>query len=60
MTAIILYTVRQVSDATGIGEISIRKAINQGNLVALRLGKSVRIRPADLEAWIESFGKVIQ
>ena len=58
MTAVLL-TVRNVADATGLSELTIRKAINEGALPAKRIGKSVRIRPVDLDAWVEALESVI-
>ena len=49
----VLLTVRQVADATGVGEPRIRDEINKGRLPAKRIGVSVRVRPEDLDAWID-------
>jgi excisionase family DNA binding protein len=48
-----LLTVRHVADATGVGEPRIRDEVNKGRLAAKRIGVSVRVRPADLDAWID-------
>jgi len=37
-----------------LSERTIRRAIAAGDLPAYKVGKSVRIRRADLEAWLES------
>ena len=48
-----LLTVRQVADSVGVGEPRIRDEINKGRLVAVRIGTSIRVRPAELDAWID-------
>lgn len=53
MTAVVLLTVRQVADATGLGQAKIRKEINEGRLPAKRIGVDIRVRPVDLDEWID-------
>jgi len=53
MTAVVLLTVRQVADATGLGQAKIRKEINAGRLPAKRIGVDIRVRPVDLDEWID-------
>jgi excisionase family DNA binding protein len=48
-----LLTVRQVADSVGVGEPRIRLEINQGRLLAVKLGVSIRVRPEDLAEWIK-------
>ena len=59
MTAVLL-TVRNVSDSTGLSELTIRKAISAGQLTAKRVGKSIRVRPVDLDLWVESLENVTE
>ena len=54
----VLLTVRNVSDSTGLSELTIRKAINAGTLIAKRVGKSIRVKPSDLDLWVESLENV--
>jgi excisionase family DNA binding protein len=47
-------TVPQAAEASQLSEWTLRREINAGRLVACRIGRCIRIRPADLEAWQES------
>lgn len=47
-------TVPEASELAHLSEWTLRKEIREGRLVACRVGKCVRLRPADLEAWMES------
>ena len=53
-----LLTVRNVSDRTGLSESTIRTAVNKGELLAKKYKSRIRIRPADLAAWIDSMENV--
>ena len=55
-----LLTVRQVADSVGVGEPRIRLEINQGRLLAVKLGVSIRVRPEDLAEWIKSLDPAYQ
>lgn len=57
MTALLL-NIRQAVDATATSDYTIRKAINEGKLVAKKVGNAIRIRPIDLEAWVDSLEDV--
>lgn len=54
----ISMSIRQASDATGLSESTIRKAINlypkSGGLCAKYLGVKIIIKVDDLKAWIDS------
>lgn len=47
-------TVREAAKVLRLSRWSVDREIREGRLVACRVGKCVRIRPADLEAWMES------
>ncbi len=47
-------TVPQAAVEVQLSEWTIRKEIADGRLVSSRVGKCIRVRPADLEAWMES------
>jgi len=55
-----LLTVRQVADSVGVGEPRIRLEINQGRLLAVKLGVSIRVRPEDLAEWIKCLDPAYQ
>ena len=38
----------------GISPITLRRAIWEGKLAHFRVGRAVRIRPQDLESWVNS------
>lgn len=48
-----LLTYRQAAKVLGITERTIWSLVNEGMLPAVRFGRSVRIDPADLRAFIE-------
>ena len=43
-------TVRDAADRLGVSVETIRARVNDGTIPAARLGKAIRIRPADLDA----------
>jgi excisionase family DNA binding protein len=47
-----LMSIKTASIETDLSEYTIRKAINEGELQAVRIGASIRIRPVELETWI--------
>jgi excisionase family DNA binding protein len=49
----ILLTCRQAADRAGLHVETIRRAVRSGALRAGRAGRSLRIWPADLEAWLD-------
>lgn len=49
-----LLTVEDVARICGLSEWAIRRAIDDGDLSASKLRSKWRIRPTDLEEWIES------
>jgi excisionase family DNA binding protein len=48
----ILLSLRHASEATDLSEMTLRRAINKGELKAVKIGTASRLRPADIEAWI--------
>jgi excisionase family DNA binding protein len=48
-----LLTVRQIADATDFDARSVRRWIKAGRLKAIRLGRRLRIRPADFLKFLE-------
>ena len=61
----VLMTIRQAAEATALGEPIIRKAINEGSLRAKNVGNpnstrpTIRIKPEDLNEWVDSLADVI-
>jgi excisionase family DNA binding protein len=49
-----LLTRPQVADALGASVSHVDRLIGGGSLPALKIGRLVRIRPADVEAFLES------
>lgn len=50
-----LYTIKEVSDLVGISESEIIRVVMMKKLPAIRLGKAIRIKEADLEAFLNGF-----
>jgi len=48
-----LMTVEQVADFLQLNKLTVYKYIRDGRLPAARLGKAYRIRPADVDAFLE-------
>lgn len=44
----------EAAEVVGVSEATLRRAIDRGDLVARFSGRKTLIRPADLEAWVES------
>lgn len=51
---ITLLTVAQAAERLNVSDDSIRRAINRGDLARVTIGRSIRIHPRDLEAYIQS------
>src|SRR5437588_13125033 len=49
-----LLSVREVAAACQLSEKAVRRAIDAGELPAVKLRSRVRVTPKDLETWIES------
>jgi excisionase family DNA binding protein len=50
-------SVRDAAALTSFSEYEIRKAINEGRLVAVKLGRRLSIPTANLKAWLDSLPK---
>ncbi|MEL4896037.1 helix-turn-helix domain-containing protein [Crocosphaera sp. Alani8] len=48
----LLLTLSDAQTLTGLGKATLKRAIKEGQLKAIRLGGSWRIKPADLEGYI--------
>jgi excisionase family DNA binding protein len=48
-----LLTVQEVARICRVHEVTIRRHIAQGRLKAVRVGRSLRVRPQDVEAYVE-------
>jgi excisionase family DNA binding protein len=46
------YSIAEVADLLGVNERTIRRWIDQGDLVAHRFGRQLRISRADFEAFV--------
>jgi excisionase family DNA binding protein len=49
-----LLTVVQVAERLAVCEKTVRRLIDRGDLPVLRVGGSIRIEPAQLEAWLHA------
>lgn len=58
MSAPIAVSVRTASQMTEVSETTIRDEINKQRLPAYRVGRNIRIRVVDIEAWVESLVRV--
>jgi excisionase family DNA binding protein len=54
ITVTSLLTYRQAAEVLGVTDRTVWKLVDQGDLPAVRFGRSVRIDPADLRAFVES------
>lgn len=50
-----LYTIKEVSELVGISETEIIRMVMLKKLPAIRVGKAIRIKEDDLEAFINGF-----
>lgn len=49
-----LLTIPEAMTLSGVKEKPIRDAIKSGNLKSIRIGRSIQVRPTDLQKWIDS------
>ena len=55
MEQVLTISIKDANRSSGIGERTIRVAIDRGELKAIRLGqRRIRIRPEALDAWLKS------
>lgn len=52
-----LLTVKEAAAYARVCEETVRRAYHAGQLSALRIGRTRRIRPGDLQDWLEREGK---
>ena len=50
-----LLTIRQVAEQLGLSPRTVSRLIKRGELTAIRLGRSVRIHPSELESLIRRY-----
>jgi len=50
-----LYTIKEVSEMVGISEAEVIKVVMIKKLPAIRMGKAIRIKEDDLEAFLKEF-----
>lgn len=50
----VLLSPEQVATACGLSRRAVYRAIDRGELTAFRLCSRLRIRPDDVEAWVEA------
>jgi len=49
----LLLTVAQAADLLAVCEFTVRRMVWRGDMRFVRVGRSLRIRRVDLDAWIE-------
>jgi excisionase family DNA binding protein len=49
-----LLSIREIAEACRLSEKAVRRAINEGELPAVKLRSRLRVTPQDFEAWIAS------
>lgn len=54
LAAKLLLTVAEAHTLTGLSQSTLREAIKSGELKALKIGRSQRLRPQDVRAWINA------
>ena len=52
----LLLRIPEVAEATGFSRSFVYEQIESGGLRAIRVGRTIRVRAADLKAWIEEQG----
>jgi excisionase family DNA binding protein len=52
----VLMTIPEVMEATGFSRSFIYKRLKTGELKSVKNGKTIRVRPRDLEDWIDIAG----
>lgn len=48
------YTVRTLAEKLAINPMTVYRLVNQGKLPAVKVGKSIRFKPADIDAFLET------
>ena len=50
----LLYSVREASDALGVSDITVRRMLDRGDIVKVRLGRRVMIPVQSVEKFIRN------
>lgn len=53
-----LYTALQVAEALQLNEQTVLRFIREGKIKAIKVGRSYRIKEADLKAYLDGAGKI--
>jgi excisionase family DNA binding protein len=48
-----LFTLGDVAHRLGVSETTVRRMVDRGDLAVVRLGRAVRVRPADLQVFVD-------
>jgi excisionase family DNA binding protein len=48
------YSVKTLADKLALTPMTIYRLVDQGKLPAVKIGKSIRFRPADIDAFLET------
>ena len=48
------YTVKNLADKLAITPLTVYRLVEQGKLPAVRIGRSIRFQPGDIEAFLET------
>jgi excisionase family DNA binding protein len=54
LAAKLLLTIPEAMNYSGVKEKPIRNAIRSGDLKSIRIGRSVQVRPSDLQEWVDT------
>lgn len=49
-----LLTVEQLAERLAVNPMTVRRMVNRGQLPAVRIGRAIRFKPADVDAFLES------
>lgn len=48
------YTVKALAEKLAVSPLTIYRLIDQGKLPAVRIGRTIRFRPGDIDAFLET------
>ena len=48
-----LLRVNDVADRLSVAGVTVRRLISRGDLKAIRVGKAIRVRPEDVESYLQ-------
>lgn len=49
-----LLTVEQLAKRLSVNPMTVRRMIRRGQIAAVRIGRAIRFRPEDIDAFLES------